>query len=100
MKSYKYEIKALFNKNKHITVDEITDKVIKQYIELDNQLSSAMAKGNLSEYDLRELELRVLDEKTFTLEFLLNAYGYNIRKRNGINQWYKVNKLIDVIEEK
>lgn len=99
MKSYKYKIKALINKDKEITVDQILDKVIKEYIDLDNKLSRAVAKGNLSEDDLRELELRVLDEKSFTLHLLLNAYGYNIRKRNGINQWYKIHELVEVIEE-
>ena len=101
MKKYKYEIKSFLEKNKELNTDELTEKVIKEYIALDNQLSKAMAKGNLSEDELEELELRVLQEQQFTLHFLLGGhYGYNIRERNGYNQWYREAKLIEETEDK
>ena len=95
MKKYKYEIKSFLEDNKELKSDEITEKVIKEFIELDNQLSRAMAKGNLSEDELSELELRVLQEQQFTLHYLLGGYfGYDIRERNGYYQWYRKAKLI------
>ena len=99
MKNYKYRIKALMNKGKEIEVDALIDKEIKLFIELDNKLSKALAIGNLKEYELRELELNVIDQKNFILTLLLAELGYNIRRRNEYNQWYHMAEFVEEIEE-
>lgn len=100
MKKYKYEIKSFLADNKELTSDEITEKVLKTYVSLDNKLSKAMAKGNLSEDELAELELDVLREQQFTLHYLMGCYfGYDVRERNGYFQWYRQAKLIEEIED-
>lgn len=101
MKNYKYEIKSFLEDNKELDSDELTEKVLKDYVELDNKLSKAMTKGNLSEDELSELELRVLKEQQFVLHYILGAYfGYNIREKNGYFQWYRQAKLIEETEDK
>ena len=87
------------NKGKDIEIYDILENEIKSYIQLDNQLSRAFAKGNLKEHELRELELKVLEEKTFLLELLLNQYGYTLRKRNGYFQWYRKADLIEILDK-
>ena len=99
MKTHKYQIKALMNKGKEVEIDALIDQEIKLYIESDNRLSKAFATGDLKEDELRELELKVLDQKNFLLELFLMQLGYNIRKRNGYNQWYQMATLIEEIEK-
>ena len=87
------------NKGKEIEVDALMYKEIKLLIELDNKLSKAFATGNLKEHELRELELKVIDQKNFVLNLLLGELGYNIRRRNEYNQWYHMAEFVEEIEK-
>lgn len=96
MKTYHFRIKSFLEDNKELTSNELTEKVLENYILLDNKLSKALSKTSLSEDELRELELQVLQEQQFTLHYLLAGYfGYNIKEISGCYQWYREADLIE-----
>lgn len=100
MKNYKYKIKSFLEDNKELSSNEMTEKLIENFVELDNKYSRAITLGNLSEEDFNDLELELHHQKDFLIHYLLGGmFGYNIHNKNGCNQWYREVELIEETED-
>lgn len=101
MINYKYRILDLFNKHKEIEIDEITDKVIKEFVAIDNKVSRYMQQPNVDQDVLEEMEMELHREQGFIINYMLSSYfGYDIRKRQGVNEWYRKGRLVGTEEIK
>lgn len=78
-------MKKSFNVEKYLK-DGI-DKMIQEYIELDNKYNRAVA--NCNEIEIEELEIRLNSERMTLVEYFIATNGYSVKEVNGVFQWYK-----------
>ena len=78
-------MKKSFHMEKYIK--EGIEKLIQEYVELDNKYNRAVV--NCNEIEIEELEISLNGLRMTLINYFVATNGYNIKEVNGISQWYK-----------